>query len=70
VNQLTERVDVGRYLRPGANTIDVVVATTLNNRVRVHRPAEFGGQAKQDYGLLGPVTLRPYVDLDLGRRGH
>ena len=41
-----------------------------NNRVRVHRPAEYGAQPKQDYGLLGPVSLRPYVDLELDHRGN
>ncbi|MDW5593092.1 glycosyl hydrolase [Conexibacter stalactiti] len=46
------RIDIGPFLRGGANTIEVKVASTLNNvanRTNV-----------QDYGLLGPVRLTPY----------
>ncbi len=47
-------------LRPGRNTIEVEVATTLLNRLRVTSPAVFGIAARQAYGLLGPVSLRWY----------
>ena len=60
VDQLDTRVDLGRRLRAGTNTIRVEVATSLLNRLRTHRPAEFGSRPKQAYGLLGPVTLVPY----------
>ena len=63
VNQLREQVDVGSYLTPGSNRIEVEVATTMVNRLRVFRPDEYGNQDKQDYGLLGPVFLRPYVQV-------
>jgi hypothetical protein len=63
VNQLRERLDVGPYLAPGSNRIEVEVATTMVNRLRVLRPDEFESQAKQDYGLLGPAVLRPYVQV-------
>jgi hypothetical protein len=39
----------------------VTVATTLQNRLRITRPAVFT-QPRQDYGLIGPVTITPYVD--------
>lgn len=68
VNQLEDRVDVGAYLQTGANEIEVEVATTMINRLRVFRPAEYGDQAKQDYGLIGPVVLTPYGEAAIGRR--
>ncbi|RFC70905.1 glycosyl hydrolase [Streptomyces sp. AcE210] len=61
VDQLTRVADLGSRLRPGANTIEVEVATTLLNRLRVARPAVFGGGKRQDYGLTGPVRLVPYA---------
>ncbi|WP_284741426.1 glycosyl hydrolase [Amycolatopsis sp. RTGN1] len=53
-------VDVGRWLRSGRNSIEVEVATTLNNRLRVSRPEVFAIAARQAYGLVGPVRLLPY----------
>lgn len=47
-------------LKPGRNTIEVEVATTLLNRLRTTSPAVFGIAARQAYGLLGPVSLRWY----------
>ncbi|SNY68900.1 glycosyl hydrolase [Paractinoplanes atraurantiacus] len=47
-------------LRKGRNTIEVEVATTLLNRLRTTSPAVFGIATRQAYGLLGPVSLRPY----------
>ncbi len=53
-------VDVGRYLRPGDNTITVRVASTLLNAVRVAPGTGAANRARMDYGLFGPVTLTPY----------
>jgi hypothetical protein len=53
-------VDVGPWLRSGRNSIEVEVATTLNNRLRVSRPEVFAIAARQAYGLVGPVRLLPY----------
>jgi hypothetical protein len=63
LNQLRDRIDVGPHLTAGSNRIEVEVATTMVNRLRVLRPEEYGSQDKQDYGLLGPVVLRPYVQV-------
>lgn len=60
VSVLYPAVDIGPYLRRGANTIEVEVATTLNNRLRVSDPAVYGGASRQAYGLIGPVRLVPY----------
>lgn len=60
-DQTGSTVDVSSYLQPGANTIEVRVATTLRNRLRV--TPGFPGQTlepRQDYGLIGPVRLVPY----------
>ncbi|WP_406099164.1 glycosyl hydrolase [Streptomyces canus] len=54
-------VDLGPFLRRGANTLEIEVATPLINRLRVAQPTVFGGVARQDHGLMGPVRLVPYV---------
>ncbi|KUN85561.1 alpha-L-rhamnosidase [Streptomyces bungoensis] len=58
-------VDLGTLLRSGENTLEVEVATPLINRLRAAQPAVFGGVARQDHGLVGPVRLTPYVQADL-----
>lgn len=70
-----EALDVTPHLRPGSNTIEVEVSTTLKNRLDhaadrpeyaylVHRPVR-----SQAYGLLGPVMLVPFAEIavDSGR---
>lgn len=54
-------VDLGPFLRRGENTLKIEVATPLINRLRVAQPTVFGGVARQDHGLVGPVRLVPYV---------
>ncbi|MFC5124960.1 hypothetical protein ACFPRL_16730 [Pseudoclavibacter helvolus] len=31
-----------------------------SNSLRVFRPEVYGGVKRQDYGLIGPVTVTPY----------
>jgi hypothetical protein len=57
---LASSMDLGSLLRPGQNTIQVDVATTLINRLRVVTPGIYGVEARQAYGLIGPVQLTPY----------
>ncbi|MFF3504629.1 glycosyl hydrolase [Streptomyces sp. NPDC003247] len=59
-DRLDPVVDLGSALRAGANEIVIEVATPLINRLRVAQPAVFGGAARQDYGLVGPVRLVPH----------
>ena len=59
-DQLGTLVDLGSRLDEGRNVIQVKVASTLLNRLRVHRPAEFGSRTPTTNGLVGPVTLDPY----------
>ncbi|MGX1502023.1 UNVERIFIED_CONTAM: hypothetical protein RKD43_000648 [Streptomyces graminofaciens] len=59
-DQLTAVVDVGPWLRRGTNTIEVEVATSLLNRLRVSNAPVFGVAKRQNYGLVGPVRLVPY----------
>ena len=55
-------VDLGRRLfQPGGNVIEVDVASTLINRLRVVTPEVYGAAARQSYGLAGPVRLVPFV---------
>jgi hypothetical protein len=65
VNQVNPVIDLGAALNPGANTLTITIATTLLNRLRVTRPTVYT-QPSQDYGLIGPVTITPYVDAKLG----
>jgi len=65
------RSKIGRYLKKGANTIEVEVTNLAANRIRDldRRKVEWkimnlrglkaGGWPLQPSGLLGPVTLRP-----------
>lgn len=63
----TSRLDLGGYLKPGSNELTVRVSTTLRNAIINQAPTQAGGSgtARQDYGLRGPVVLRPYVDMAL-----
>jgi hypothetical protein len=56
VNQVTNTVDIGAYLKAGANTVQVKVDTNLGNRV---------GRTAQSYGLTG-VTFTPYTEVPVG----
>lgn len=59
---LDATVDLGHLLVPGRNEIEVEVASTLLNRLRVVTPAVYGAATRQTYGLTGPVRLVPYVE--------
>jgi hypothetical protein len=43
---------------PGLAGLQVGLATTLFNRLRITQPTAYTG-ARQNYGLLGPVRLIP-----------
>ncbi len=64
-NPLDTVVDLGAALRKGRNVVQVEVATTLLNRLRTAQATVFGSSARQPYGLIGPVTLRPYGTAEL-----
>ncbi|GGQ30268.1 hypothetical protein BKA00_002818 [Actinomadura coerulea] len=68
VSVIVPVVDIGPWLRRGANTIEVEVATTLNNRLRVCDPGVYGGASRQRYGLIGPVRLVPYGEAVVSTR--
>ena len=67
VSQVAPVADVGPYLESGSNTIEVEVATTLNNRLRIARSDIYGIAIQQEYGLLGPVKLVPYGEATVSR---
>ncbi len=54
-----QHVEVAPYLRAGENTLVVRVASTLLNAVRVAPGTGAASRARMDYGLLGPIVLRP-----------
>jgi hypothetical protein len=51
--------DIGRWLYPGTNTVQVAVRTTVRNAVSKYNKRS---TASQPYGLRGPVTLTPWRD--------
>ncbi|HLR84935.1 MAG TPA: glycosyl hydrolase [Nocardioidaceae bacterium] len=67
---LDPTVDVGRFLRRGRNVIEVEVTTTLINRLRTVTPDVYGAAERQEYGLLGPARLVPYVERRVRTRGR
>ena len=72
-NQIGTVVDIGPYVKAGNNTVEVEVATTLNNKLKKlydvsSRTLDYygligsGGSIAKD-GLGGVVTITPYVRL-------
>jgi hypothetical protein len=57
--QDVRHVDVGTLLRPGKNTLEVRVSSTLLNAVRVAPGTGAAERERMAYGLLGPVRLTP-----------
>jgi hypothetical protein len=71
VSQINTLSDIGPYVKSGTNTVEVEVATTLNNRLKdlynvTRRTVDYygilgsGGNSAID-GLGGVVTVTPYV---------
>jgi hypothetical protein len=56
------RIDVGKSLKAGENTITVRVATTMFNAVRKSGDSNYQRGGWQRAGLMGPVVLTPYRD--------
>lgn len=65
VSPLDPVMDVGHYLKAGTNRIEVEVASTLYNRLRVTYPEIYGSISRKDYGLIGPVYIIPYGEKSL-----
>jgi len=54
INQVTNRIDAGSYLKAGENSVVVEINTNLSNRV--------GGRGQQTFGLTS-VQFEPYTDV-------
>lgn len=66
--RVTRRIDVSDYLQVGANTLEVVLSTTIQNAAKAQlsqgstaSPSNSLGPS-QPYGLIGPVRLVPYIE--------
>jgi hypothetical protein len=59
------RIDLGHLLKPGHNTMTVTVATTLFNAVRASGDSNYQIPDWQRTGLIGPIMLSPYRDVQL-----
>ncbi|KAJ5691930.1 hypothetical protein N7462_001353 [Penicillium macrosclerotiorum] len=59
-------LDVTSYVREGSNggglDIEIIVATTLWNKLHKTWPSLYGSLEAQDIGLLGPVNLTYYAE--------
>ncbi|MCL2164369.1 MAG: hypothetical protein FWH55_08265 [Oscillospiraceae bacterium] len=75
VDQYNLILDLGPYVKEGANTIEVYIATPMELALRAAGrnitsnwcvAYTFGANA--DYGLLGDATITPYVDVVLWAR--
>ena len=64
INNLTDTVDLGKYLIEGSNTLTIELTTTLNKRARVESDVfagggggpSFGGEPITDNGLGSTMT--------------
>jgi len=65
VNQTSLTADLGGYLVEGGNNLVVVAPSDLQNVILANGGENASRDAYQEYGLLGPVTVTPYVDLRL-----
>ncbi len=63
MDQVNPTADLRPYLRAGANTLTVRVATTLNNRLAALDTAVRNRDVIQEYGLIGPVVVTPYKQI-------
>jgi hypothetical protein len=57
----TMTADIGEYLIKGINTIEIQSPSDLQNVLLTNRGQYTKKDSMQDYGLLGPVVIKPYV---------
>lgn len=60
INQSTGVIDLGSLVQAGTNTLEIQSVSTLRNAVRKVDPS-YASKTVHEYGLLGPVTVTPYV---------
>jgi hypothetical protein len=58
-DQLAVEFDIGPWLHVGVNSLEVEVATTLLNRLRITEPYVYAIATRQPFGLVGPVRIVP-----------
>jgi hypothetical protein len=58
------RFDIGKLVRPGKNTIRIVVTNAMDSERAVENHADKLDQIKLN-GLLGPVRIVPYADVEI-----
>jgi hypothetical protein len=64
IDPLSATADIGAHLKVGANAITVRVSTTLNNQLATVLPAVATRGVTQEYGIVGPVTLKPMAQAE------
>ncbi len=64
IDPLSAKADIGEYLKAGSNAVTVRVSTTLNNQLATVLPAVATRGVTQEYGIVGPVTLKPMAQAE------
>ncbi|KAK2763925.1 hypothetical protein FQN54_009544 [Arachnomyces sp. PD_36] len=59
LDQLATEFDIGKYVNIGVNVLEIEIATSLLNRMRIVDPGAYGGVERQGFGLVG-VRVLPY----------
>ena len=65
VDQLSMAHDLGSHLHAGVNTLEVIIATSLLNCLRVIDPSVLGVASRQAFGLIASVMIVPYWEANI-----
>jgi hypothetical protein len=65
VDQLSMVHDISSHLHASVNTLEVVVATSLLNCLRVSDSSVYGVASRQAFGLIAPVLIVPYREANI-----
>ncbi|KAH6671659.1 hypothetical protein B0J14DRAFT_78466 [Halenospora varia] len=64
-DQLALSHDIGAWVKSGDNVLQVEVASSLLNRLRVTQPGVYGVATRQAFGLVGVVKVVPWREVQI-----
>ncbi|EPE28610.1 secreted protein [Glarea lozoyensis ATCC 20868] len=65
VDQLTWTHDIGAWVKAGENKLEIEVAGSLLNRLRVTSPSTYSLTKRQDFGLVGSPRVVPWRQVQI-----